>query len=32
MAMRGVQKQGSTTTTRATRGNCTELLAAMRGA
>jgi GTP cyclohydrolase I len=32
MAMRGVQKQGSTTTTRATRGNYAELLAAMRGA
>jgi GTP cyclohydrolase I len=30
MAMRGVEKQGSTTTTRATRGNCAGLLAAMR--
>lgn len=30
MAMRGVEKQGSTTTTRATRGNCAELLETMR--
>ena len=32
MAMRGVEKQGSTTTTRATRGDYAELLAAMRSA
>jgi GTP cyclohydrolase IA len=31
MAMRGVQKLGSTTTTRATRGNCAELLPLLQG-
>jgi GTP cyclohydrolase I len=32
MAMRGVQKVGSCTTTRATRGGCAELVAMMQGA
>lgn len=31
MAMRGVQKQGSTTTVRATRGECETILAMMQG-
>lgn len=30
MAMRGIQKQGSYTTTRATRGSCTEILSVMQ--